>query len=144
MCLVHGDVWGTLALARRMESMNMHGGLWNCAVVQAIDGRRAKNQDMMCLLCCLFLFTTYFMFILSSAHTQKLRTPLQMQSPTHRCNCCKNYLHRSIKSHVLDISTPLKELVLDKRSDWTSRHWREWFKNGDSQLHASFSYISWE
>ena len=25
MCLVHGDVWGTLALARRMESMNMHG-----------------------------------------------------------------------------------------------------------------------
>ena len=60
MCLVHGSVWGTLAgvmvsesviLVRRMGKyeysvMEVVGSLCNCAVLQAIDGRKVKDQDM--------------------------------------------------------------------------------------------------
>ena len=82
MCLVHVGVWGTLVgamvsesviLARRLGKYEYSvkevvGSLCKCAVLQAIDGRRAKDQDMTRLLYCLLFFDTYFKFILSLAH----------------------------------------------------------------------------
>ena len=88
----------------------------NCAVVQATDGRQAKNQDMTRLLCCLLFFGAYFKFTLSSAQETK-NSIADAISHTLDCHCHKNYLHRSIKSHWIRISTLLRQLVLDKRTD---------------------------
>ena len=138
----------SVILARRMgkyEYCSKEGG-WQfvqlCRVLQAINSRRAKDQYTFYAVCSLLH--------ISSSHChqhirRKLKTPLQIRSSTHRldCHCYKNYLHRSIKSQWIRISTLLRELVLDKRTDWTSQRWGEWLKKrGPGSLaHASLSCI---
>ena len=143
MCLVHVGVWGHGFWISYLGQKN--GKVWILAVCALCSGAnnqlKAGKEPIPLML---------FVLRISSSHChqyicRKLKTPLQIRSSTHTldCHCCKNYLHRSIKSQWIRISTPFRKLVLDKRTDWTSQRWGKWFKKrGPGFLaHASLSCI---
>ena len=93
--------------SHRHGSSNLGGPQWmglnvlalcdNYAVVQAINARRAKDRDIMRLLCLFvpFFFSVHFKFTLSSAHVQGAKNSI---ADAFSCN---RLLLRSIKSQWL-------------------------------------------
>ena len=146
MCLVHGGFLNQLSWPEEWESTNIAvkkvvGSLCSCAVVQAINSRKAKNQDMTRLLYCLLFFTTYFKFILLLARMQGTKnliadaifhTLFVIVAKTIFIGPSKatGYLHTPqgacARQEVVRLDITALEGVVQKR------------------LHASLSNISWE
>ena len=72
----------------------------------------------------LFFFSTNFKFTLSSAHVQGAKNSI---ADAISCTQVMQKLSPLIHQEAVDIPTPLRELVLDKRSDWKFQRWRESF-----------------
>ena len=98
----------------------------NYAVVQAINARRAKDWDIMRLLRCLFFFSAHFKFTLSLAHVQGVKNSIADAISRNRLSLLQK-LSPQIYQETVVTPAPLKKLVLDRRSDWTSQRWRERF-----------------
>ena len=117
------------------------GALRQLCSSEAINTRRARDQDMMHLLRCWYIFSVHFKFTLPSAHVQGVKSSTADTISHNRWSL----LLQKLSSQIHQEPALLRELVLDKRSDWASQHWREQFSailKGACQLHASLLYIS--
>ena len=86
-------------------------------------GKVTRDWDIMCLLY-LFFFSAHFKFTLSSAHVQGAKNSI---ADAISCTQIMLKLSPLIHQKPVDIPTPFRELVLEKRSDWKFQYWRDSF-----------------
>ena len=99
--------------------------------------------EMIWFLCCLFFLTALFKFVVSSVHVQGAKNTVADAISRNRFPVLQT-LNPQIHQALVDIYVHLKELVLDKQSDWTFQHWREQFNTilkWTCQLHISLILI---
>lgn len=95
------------------------------------DGQRTGTSCASYTVCS--VFSVHFKFTLSSAHVQGAENSI---ADVFSCNRFKS-LSSQIHQEPVVTPAPLRELVLDKRSDWTSQHWRERFSSFKKGLASS-------
>ena len=99
--------------------------------------------DMIWFLYCLFFLTAHFKFVVSSVHVQGAKNTVADAISRNRFPVLQT-LAPQIHQALVDIPVHLKELVLDKQSDWTFQHWRGQFQTilkWTCQLHISLILI---
>ena len=100
----------------------------NLAVVATINSRASRDPSIMHLLRCLFFIEARFDIVLSAAYLPGRQNELADHISGNNISP-PLLLAYNMQSGPLHVPTPLKELLVGTKPDWTSAAWTEMFNS---------------
>jgi len=121
--VVPAAIWG-----RKWKGKSVQARSDNQAVVATINNQTSRDPAIMHLLCCLFFFEAKFDIVLSATHLPGKQN--ELADHISRNNISPPLLMAyNMQSGPLHVPTPLKELLVETKPDWTSAAWTEMFNS---------------